>query len=321
MPQLVDLDQVALFLPTLILLLKNVVDSMQSSGAEDVGEDAKIIPNVFNVHRVLVDMNTIVSSVLYDFRVAHDSSLLDPDVGWWVKPRSTTWFSRFFLFEYDDSRWIENFRMSKSSLLNLSRMLAPHIQRQNTRFRKAVPSVVKVACALYKLTQGASLLSCSEQFAIGKSTMSCAIRDVVRAVNVVLRREIQWPRGNAVQTAMDDFREWCGLPAVVGAIDGTHFDIHKPHHSPEDYYYFKTGGYSMQCQAVVDKRKRFLDVYVGMPGSTNDCRMLKRSSLYNLARHGRLFDANVTHEGFNPYLLGDKGYPLLPWLLTPGTTV
>jgi hypothetical protein len=59
--------------------------------------------------------------------VAHAGSLLDQDVGWWVKSRSTTWFSRFFLFEYNDSRWIENFRMSKSSLLNLSRMLASHI--------------------------------------------------------------------------------------------------------------------------------------------------------------------------------------------------
>jgi hypothetical protein len=77
---------------------------------------------------------------------------------------------------------------------------------------------------------------------------------------------------------MEDFREWCDLPGVVGAINGTHFDIRKPHHLLEDYFYFKSGGYSMQCQAVVDREKHFLDVYVGMPGSTNDCRMLKRST-------------------------------------------
>jgi hypothetical protein len=161
MPPLLNPNDVALFLPTLILLLKNVVDSMQLVETEDVGEDSKVVPDVCTIHRVLVGMNTVMSSVLHDFRVAHARSLLDQDVGWWVKPRSTTWFSRFFLFEYDDSRWIEIFFISKSSLLNLSRMLAPHIQRQNTRFQKAVPSVVKVACALYKLTQGASLLSCS----------------------------------------------------------------------------------------------------------------------------------------------------------------
>jgi hypothetical protein len=109
----------------------------------------------------------------------------------------------------------------------------------------------------------------------------------------VFRHEIQWPRGNALLRTMEDFREWCGLPGVVDAIDGTHFDIRNPHHSLEDYFYFKSGGYSMQCQAVVDKKKRFLDIYVGMPGSTNDCRMLKCSTLYNHARIGRLFEANV----------------------------
>ena len=147
---------------------------------------------------VLVDMNTVVSLVLCDFLVVHVGNLLDPDVGWRLKPRSTTWFSRFFLFEYDDFRWIEIFCMSKPNLLNLSRMLVPHIQRQNMRFRKAVPLLVKVACALYKLTQGASLMSCSEQFAIGKSTVSYAICNIVKAINVVLQRKIQWPQGNAV---------------------------------------------------------------------------------------------------------------------------
>jgi hypothetical protein len=134
MPPFLNPDNVELFLPTLIPLLKNVVDSMQSVGTEDVGEDSKIVPDVCNVHRVLVDMNAVLSLVLHDFCVTHVGSLLDQDVGWWVKSQSTTWFSRFFLFEYDDSIWIENFRMSKSSLLNLSRMLAPHIQHQNTRF-------------------------------------------------------------------------------------------------------------------------------------------------------------------------------------------
>jgi hypothetical protein len=56
----------------------------------------------------------------------------------------------------------------------------------------------------------------------------------------------------------------------MGAIDGTHINISKPRHGAEDYYYFKFGGYTLNCQAVVDSNKRFLDLYIGMPGSTND---------------------------------------------------
>lgn len=116
---------------------------------------------------------------------------------------------------------------------------------------------------------------------------------------------------------MGYFREFSGLPGVVGAIDGTHFHIRKPIDSPEDYYYFKSGGFTMQCQAVVDKARKFIDLSVGMPGSTNDARQLRRSMLYEKATSSNLFNPADAVEGFTPYLIGDKGYPVFPWLITP----
>ena len=77
---------------------------------------------------------------------------------------------------------------------------------------------------------------------------------------------------------------------MVGAIYGTHFDIKKPTYDAEDYY-------SMQCQAVVNCDKKFIDVSVGMLGSTNDSCM-KRSSLYHLATTTNMFDVVYSLEGF-----------------------
>ena len=68
---------------------------------------------------------------------------------------------------------------------------------------------------------------------------------------------------------MIKFSEWCGLPEVVGAIDGRHFQIKKPTVAQEDYFYLKINGYSTNCQTVVNKSKRFFNVYVGMPYSVN----------------------------------------------------
>ena len=113
------------------------------------------------------------------------------------------------------------------------------------------------------------------------------------------------------------FLDLCGLPAVVGAIDGTHISTSKPQHVPVDYFYFKSGGYTLNCQAVVDSEKRFLDLYLGMPGSTNDSRVLRCSSLYDSAVHNNLLGEHLAVAGFSPYLIGDLGYPLLPWLMIP----
>jgi hypothetical protein len=56
------------------------------------------------VHNALVDMNTIIASVLHDFRLAHARTILDNELGFWVLPKSTTWFSQFLLHEYSDNR-------------------------------------------------------------------------------------------------------------------------------------------------------------------------------------------------------------------------
>jgi len=106
------------------------------------------------------------------------------------------------------------------------------------------------------------------------------LRDVVHAVNVVLRGEISWPQGDRLLKVEADFRRLCGLPSVLGAIDGTHVTISKPRVGASDYYYFKSGGFIVNCQAVVDSDKRFLNLFLGMLGSTNDARVLRRSTLY-----------------------------------------
>jgi hypothetical protein len=170
---------------------------------------------------------------------------------------------------------------------------------------------------LYKLVHGASLLICSEQFAVEKSTVSGILHDVVYAVNNQFRSKLSFPRGGRLTTVMNKFHKFCGLPGVAGAIDGSHMHIRKPYVGPEDYFYFKTSGYNIQMQAVVDRRKRFLDLAMGMPGSTHDSRKLRRSTLYQQAKSGTLFDSSVAVDGFTPYLLGDSGYLLKQWLMTP----
>ena len=177
--------------------------------------------------------------------------------------------------------------------------------------------LICIACTLFKLIHGANFTICSEMFAIGRSTVSKVLRDMVSAINKTMRHKISWPTGNRLRKTQEKFFTLCSLLAVVGAINGMHVSISKSQFTPGDYYYFKSGGYSMNCQAMVDSEKRFVDLYVGMPGSTNDSKMLRRSSLHTQAMHGNLMEATHSINGFTPYLLSGSGYPLLPWLMVP----
>ena len=196
-------------------------------------------------------------AALYSFQLCNNLVLGDNELGYWVKPRSTTWFSRFVIEDYNDERWSSLFRMTKQSVFELSYQLRPLIERQNTKYRLAIPVVVRVACTLLKLAHATNICLCSELFAIGTSTVSNVVHDTCRAINIALRHEISWPTGNRLIDVQNNFKVLCELPAVSGAIDGTHIHISKPRVGPEDYFYFKSHGYTLNCQAVVDSRKVF----------------------------------------------------------------
>jgi hypothetical protein len=71
------------------------------------------------------------------------------------------------------------------------------------------------------------------------------------------------------------------------------------------------------AQVVVNIQKKFMDVYVGLLGSADDFFVLKKPRLYERAIHKSFFNmATRSQIGIPPYLLGDKRYPLLLWLMT-----
>jgi hypothetical protein len=119
---------------------------------------------------------------------------------------------------------------------------------------------------------------------------------------------------------MEEFMKLCGLLGVQGVIDDTHLSILKPQGVfIEDSYYHKTSGYNIiVAQCVVDSNKKNIDLFVGLQGSVNDSRALLQFGLYMKAQYIGLFEiGRASQNGFAPYLLGDKGYPLISWIMTP----
>jgi hypothetical protein len=72
-----------------------------------------------------------------------------------------------------------------------------------------------------------------------------------------------------------------------------------------------------EALAIVDCNKKFTKIFVGFPSSVNDSWVLCKSSLHRKTQYNGLFDIErgSQHE-FPPYILGDKIYPLIYWIMT-----
>lgn len=201
----VDVMSTARFL--LIMLLNSnigLLDDADNSVEDD--SHCQLNTSFWFSNSTSAEMDMASQAALNHFRIWSTAFLMDEDLGFWVKPRSTTWFSQFLLQEYDNRRWIEMFRFTKRFVFRLSAMLAPAIRKKDTKYRLAVPVAVCLACTLFKLSHGASFLICSELFAVGRSMMSIMLREVVQAINVGLRNEILWPWGDNISEIAGGFQ-------------------------------------------------------------------------------------------------------------------
>lgn len=65
-----------------------------------------------------------------------------------------------------------------------------------------------------------------------------------------------------------------------------------------------------------------MSIITGFKGNNGDSRVLRSSTLYADIEEGRLLNSPPLHlKGISvpQYLVGDSGYPLLPWLMVPYT--
>ncbi|KAI5637545.1 DDE superfamily endonuclease domain-containing protein [Phthorimaea operculella] len=127
--------------------------------------------------------------------------------------------------------------------------------------------------------------------------------------------KLPWVRSTFWGKANLQFQDMYGIPHTLGAVDGTHISIHKPpiNHptAPGSLFYNRKGYYSINCQMICDAKSRITSVNPNFPGSTHDAAIWQSSNV-----HQYLKDQYVDHRPME-WLLGDKGYPLLPWLMTP----
>jgi len=73
-------------------------------------------------------------------------------------------------------------------------------------------------------------------------------------------------------------------------------------------------GCNIIVQAIINCNKIFTNLFVCLHGNVNDFKVLKRSTLHKHAQYHGLFEQT---KNLCDFLLGDKGYPLISWIMIP----
>lgn len=146
-----------------------------------------------------------------------------------------------------------------------------------------------------------------EDIGIHRSTVSKTVYFVMAAM---LRKTDVWIK---FPTSTEDMEiekaKWQSkytFPNAIGVIDCTHIPIVKPSVHGDEYLNRKRFT-SVNVQATCDALDMFTSVDATWPGSVHDARIWRNSDIYPI----------MERNTASALLLGDSGYGIAPWLMTP----
>ncbi|XP_058448989.1 putative nuclease HARBI1 [Malaya genurostris] len=207
--------------------------------------------------------------------------------------------------------FIKYFRVSKelfSYLLNIVE------NRLGSSVGSVLP-VIKLSAALRFFAEGSYQKGVGNDLFVGMAqpTLSKSLSLVIDVLeSEVCPSAIRFPinemEKNAIKLA---FYEKTGFPGIIGCVDGTHVKIITPSSNVQHLYYNRKGFHSFNIMLVCDHKLKVRYIDANNPGSNHDSFIWNSSPL-----NGMLNEMHQNGE-HNTWLLGDAGYPLKPYLITP----
>ncbi|XP_022160297.1 putative nuclease HARBI1 [Myzus persicae] len=222
-------------------------------------------------------------------------------------------------FEISDAAFIKNFRLSKDLAKKLIKELDPYLKPQMRSSDLDSTTKVLIALDFYATGCYQTPVGNSKFFAVSQPSVSRCLKEVTSALNNenVFFKWVKFPSNlRELRKVRSEFYMATGFQGCIGCIDCTHVAIVPPSKDPlnanPEYIYVNRKGYhSINVQLICDVNLKIMNVNALFPGSTNDAYIWSNSNVQPVVKE--LYDNG--HKGY--FLLGDSGYPLRPWLLTP----
>ncbi|XP_043927058.1 putative nuclease HARBI1 isoform X2 [Protopterus annectens] len=207
-----------------------------------------------------------------------------------------------------DTEIVDRYCVDRGTMQELVEMCRPHMQSRGMR---GIPISVdtKVCVALRILATGTFQRRTGDTVGVSQASASRILHQFLDAVLLHAEEHMWFPRTMEDRNnTMQEFYEIAHFPEVLGAVDCTHIAIKAPPGEQGQRYINRKGFHSINCQVVCSAQGLIYNVSSGHPGSAHDCHIWHTCDLYQRFLRG---DFPQGH------LIGDVGYAVEPWLMTP----
>ena len=180
-------------------------------------------------------------------------------------------------------------RMTKENFDNILELIRPAIEKQDTHFRKCIPSDQRLCVTLFYLATGDSFKTLALFFRMGESTIRAIVYQTCQAIwDILSPLHLSTPtRENEWEKIARGFEHQWNFPNCLGAIDGKHCYIQSPANSGSEYFNYK-GTFSIVLLGICDSLYKFVYIDVGTPGRWSDGGTFDQCTLNDALKDGGL---------------------------------
>ncbi|KYN08189.1 Putative nuclease HARBI1, partial [Cyphomyrmex costatus] len=176
---------------------------------------------------------------------------------------------------YTNHQFQSHFRITRTTFEVLLTILGPNLENNLDTGRPTTSVEKQLLSMIWLLATPDSYRSVGERFDISKSTLFACFERVIGTLNSVSSEVICWPRQEELVRIKEKFKAMGGIDGVVAAVDGTYVPIKAPSENL-DVYITRKCQYAITLQAMCDSDMKFVDCFVGYPGSVHDTRIFRQ---------------------------------------------
>ncbi|XP_037810619.1 putative nuclease HARBI1 [Lucilia sericata] len=156
---------------------------------------------------------------------------------------------------------------------------------------------------------GNFLITVADYCGVNVMTASRTVKRVSKALAKLYSKFIKMPKVTELKSNANAFYNIAKFPKVLGSIDCTHIRIQSPGGNNAELYRNRKGYFSFNVQvAICNAHLKIMDIVCRWPGSAHDSNIFNNSNIKAKLENGEFQDY---------YLLGDSGYGIKPYLMTP----